>query len=131
MLPWQTTQFIRFYTISWIFCLLFSYFCFFYIVYPVFKTDPTATEHAEEVDARVRGGDREDETDAGAPLYQLLQTPSDLRCVLLLVLEYHFVSGYWYWSYWINFNKHHKISGYWYWSIKSNQLPKMPKITKS
>ena len=51
----------------------------------MFKTDPTATEHAEEVDARVRGRDREDEADAGAPLNQLLQTPSDLR--------------YWYW-YW-------------------------------
>ena len=32
-------------------------FCFFSIVYPVFKTDPTATEHAEEVDPRVRGRD--------------------------------------------------------------------------
>ena len=50
----------------------------------MFKTDPTATEHAEEVDARVRGRDREDEADAGAPLNQLLQTPSDLRLVWYL-----------------------------------------------
>ena len=66
------------------FSLFLSYSCFFCIVYPVFKTDPTATEHAEEVDARVRGRDREDEADAGAPLNQLLQTPSDLRLVWYL-----------------------------------------------
>ena len=46
---------------------------------PMFKTDPTATEHAEEVDTRVRGGDREDEANARTPLHQLLQTPSDIR----------------------------------------------------
>ena len=45
----------------------------------MFKTDPTATEHAEEVDTRVRGGDREDEANARTPLHQLLQTPSDIR----------------------------------------------------
>ena len=68
------------------FSLFLSYSCFFCIVYPVFKTDPTATEHAEEVDARVRGRDREDEADAGAPLNQLLQTPPDLRLVFLSTL---------------------------------------------
>ena len=47
----------------------------------MFKTDPTATEHAEEVNARVRSRDREDSADAGASLHQLLQTPSDLRLV--------------------------------------------------
>ena len=45
----------------------------------MFKTDPTATEHAEEVDTRVRGGDREDKANARTPLHQLLQTPSDIR----------------------------------------------------
>ena len=44
-----------------------------------FNPDPTATEHAEEVNSRVRGRDREDSADAGAPLHKLLQTPSDLR----------------------------------------------------
>ena len=67
------------------FCHVYFSLCFFYIVYVIVKTDPTATEHAEEVNSRVRGGDWEDETDARASLNQLLQTPSDLR--------------YWYW-YW-------------------------------
>ena len=49
----------------------------------MFKTDPTATEHAEEVDTRVRGGDREDAADARASFHQLLQTPPDLRLVFL------------------------------------------------
>ena len=65
------------------FSLFYSSLCFFYIVYPVFKTDPTATEHAEEVDTRVRGGDREDAADARASFHQLLQTPPDLRLVFL------------------------------------------------
>ena len=87
MLPWQTTQSIRYivYTTHNLladfqfFCHKYFSLCFFYIVYVIVKTDPTATEHAEEVNSRVRCGDWEDSTDAGASFNQLLQTPSDLR----------------------------------------------------
>ena len=68
--------------------LFYSYVLFVLLIsFTMFKTDPTATEHAEEVDTRVRGGDREDEANARTPLHQLLQTPSDIR----LIFE-HFIS---------------------------------------
>ena len=44
-----------------------------------YPPDPTAAEHPEEVDPGVWGRDREDETDAGTPQHQLLQTPPNIR----------------------------------------------------
>ena len=62
--------------------LFYSYVLFVLLIsFTMFKTDPTATEHAEEVDTRVRSGDREDEANARTPLHQLLQTPSDIRWI--------------------------------------------------
>ena len=67
----------KYYLILFYSCVLFVLL----ISFTMFKTDPTATEHAEEVDTRVRGGDREDEANARTPLHQLLQTPSDIRWI--------------------------------------------------
>jgi len=42
-------------------------------------TDSTATKHTEEVHPGMRGRDRENQTDAGAPQHQLLQAPPNIR----------------------------------------------------
>ncbi len=55
--------------------------CTMYSVQPVdiHFADPAAVEHPQEVHPRVRGGDRENKTDARAPQHQFLQTPPNIR----------------------------------------------------
>ena len=50
-----------------------------YITEYILFLDSATAEHAEEVDAGLRPGDREDEADAGAPQHQLLQASPNIR----------------------------------------------------